>query len=266
MAIEGLALPSNNDSLALHLYNLQPNTTYKIKLDASKFNSNGLQAFIKDAVLKNTSLISNDSTTLSFTTTNDTAAYSYRYSIVFKGSVLPLNSIYAIATLDGSVATVKWNISGKSDAVSYSIQHSTNAKDFTDLDIQKSETFINYSFTDNNAVKGNNYYRIKSIDKVGIITYSNVVCVTIGNFKNIVVFPNPLVGRNLNVTMNNIPTGKYEIRIINLLGQEVDSKIVNHNIGQAENILLNKNLVAATYTIEVIGDNKIAGSSKFEVK
>lgn len=59
-----------------------------------------------------------------------------------------------------------------------------------------------YSFTDDNAVSGVNYYRLKSVDIDGSFEYSGVVTVIVEAEKSISVFPNPSDGFFVNISAN----------------------------------------------------------------
>ena len=267
LSIDGLPLPVNGDSLMLHLYNLQPNTAYTIKLDASHFSSNGITALVKDKVLNNYTKLSNDTTLLSFITTNDTSAFSDRYSIVFTNNTLPVNSINADVLTDGHETIVKWTTIGNSNALSYTIQHSMNNRDFTDIFSEKAQRpSFNYSFTDKNTVDGNNYYRIKETTRDGSISFSNVVWASINNSKRISIYPNPLSGNSFGINLGSFPTGNYEVKIINILGEKISTKAIKHSLGIIDHITLDNKLIPGSYTIEVTDDKNQMNSCRIIIK
>ena len=111
LSIDGLTLPSANDEIALKLDNVIENTAYTLKVDATKFTSPGLQAFIKDG-LTNTEVPAE--TAVSFTPTTEVATYKDRFSIVFKQSkVMPVES----GTVKGMVRVYPNPVSEKSFTV-----------------------------------------------------------------------------------------------------------------------------------------------------
>ncbi|MEI2707678.1 MAG: T9SS type A sorting domain-containing protein [Chitinophagaceae bacterium] len=72
---------------------------------------------------------------------------------------------------------------------------------------------------------GNNYYRIKAIEKNGVVKYSQVVNVRTGTKgAEFAVYPNPVKGGVVNVQLMNIEKGQYSIKIVNSIGQEVAAK------------------------------------------
>jgi hypothetical protein len=51
--------------------------------------------------------------------------------------------------------------------------------------------------TDPTPLGGSNYYRIKTIDLSGDITYSRVVSVDIDGRPDIIIAPNPVIGHSM---------------------------------------------------------------------
>ena len=160
LSIDGLALPTADDVIALKLGNVKANTAYQLQVDATQFAANGLQAFIKDAYL-NTEVPA--STVINFTPTTDVVTYKDRFSVVFK--------------------------------------------------------------------------------------QSKVVPVVIGK-GNISVFPNPLTEKSFKVQMTNIAGGKYNVVMVNNLGQEVSVTPITHVEGStSETITMSKTLSSGVYTL-----------------
>ena len=63
------------------------------------------------------------------------------------------------------------------------------------------------------------------------------------------IYPNPLVGKTLNVSMNNA-AGKYTVTINNLLGQKVQEATIVHAGGSGSHaITVNNTLSAGTYRV-----------------
>jgi len=176
LCANGWSLPTATDELPLHLYNLNTNTAYTLRLDASQFVGNGLGAYIKDNFWGTQTLLAGDSNIVAFTTTTDTATYSNRYSIVFSPSTLPVKSIglTAIALQENKVS-IKWSVVGESKIVNYKVERSLDGTNFTDLAIVIPVSSSNYSYVDAKASNGINYYRIKATDNIGVVVYSKVV-------------------------------------------------------------------------------------------
>ncbi len=271
LCINGFTLPTAKDVLPIHLYNLNANTVYSLRLDVSQFTSNGMSAYLKDNVSGTQIKLEGDSTIVSFST-NATNAVSFanRYGLVFQAATLPVSNITAIATpLKGNQVAVKWSVVGEAKVETYSVEHSVDGLNFNRLITIGGSATNNYSFIDENAVEGTNYYRIIATDLNSRITCSNVVLLTSNHssITTIKVYPNPLVGSNLYLTFGNLEAGKYNVGIFNKLGQRVFETVINH-IGAAnpENVKLGKQLATGTYTLQVVGIMGSTYQTEIEVK
>jgi len=90
LAIEARSAPSINDILPLGFSKLSNGTNYQLKIDASGYNTNGLDAYVKDAYKQTETIaISGKETTIDFTIDNAiSASFNDRFYIIFKPSTL----------------------------------------------------------------------------------------------------------------------------------------------------------------------------------
>jgi hypothetical protein len=271
LCANGWTMPTATDELPLHLYNLDTNTAYTLRLDASQFNGNGLSAYIKDNVLGEETLLVGDSNIVAFSTTTDTARYSNRYSIVFSPGALPVKSISLTATeLQDKQAAIKWSVIGGSNVANYKVERSTDGTTFTDLATVSPASSSNYSYVDASSPLGAGvYYRIKATDNLGILSYSNVAKLATDNLPptTIVVYPNPVVNNSFNLGLGNAATGKYSIELVDKLGQKVFGTTLNHTVSTAlENVSLGKQLAAGSYTVVARGEDGKVSSTEIIIK
>jgi hypothetical protein len=271
LCANGWTMPTATDELPLHLYNLDTNTAYTLRLDASQFNGNGLSAYIKDNVLGEETLLVGDSNIVAFSTTTDTARYSNRYSIVFSPGALPVKSISLTATeLQDKQAAIKWSVIGGSNVANYKVERSTDGTTFTDLATVSPASSSNYSYVDASSPLGVGvYYRIKATDNLGILSYSNVAKLATDNLPptTIVVYPNPVVNNSFNLGLGNAATGKYSIELVDKLGQKVFGTTLNHTVSTAlENVSLGKQLAAGSYTVVARGEDGKVSSTEIIIK
>ena len=267
VSINGYALPTVSDEFPVHLYNLKSNTSYTLRLDASEFTGNGVDAYIKDNVTGAKTLLAGSNTALTFATvTTDAANYGNRYSIVFGASALPVKSIAVTAAAQSNGILVKWSVTGETNVASYVIEHSTNGVSFSTLSTAKAGN-ATYSYVDAAAQQGNNYYRIKVVNNTGSVGYSSVVVAVAGKAKGAIsVYPNPVVGNNFNLQLNNLEAGSYAVRIVNKLGQQVFAKNISHVSGSSSEAIATSKLASGTYTISLTGSNGTAYQTQIEVK
>lgn len=110
-----------------------------------------------------------------------------------------------------------------------------------------------YTWFDANPFNGNNFYRIKAVDKSGHVKYSKVVVVKVGNGRaDIVIYPNPVKEGTLNIQLNNEPQGTYIIQLFNSLGQQLLTKTIVHAGGSAtQTIKLSSTVSKGIYQLQV---------------
>lgn len=119
---------------------------------------------------------------------------------------------------------------------------------------------VSYNLFDKDPLAGDNFYRIKGVDKSGEIKYTSVVNVKIENGKAaIVVYPNPVVDRTISLQLNNQPKGIYSVQLLNGLGQQLILKTIAHPGGSAtQTIRLDALVSKGVYQLHISnGDNKV---------
>ena len=85
-----------------------------------------------------------------------------------------------------------------------------------------------------------NYYRIKAQETTGKIVYSKILSVNIGSTtESLRLYPNPVKGNQINISMSNIKRGKYTLRVINTAGQDIFQQVINN---QSSNLTQTLNL------------------------
>lgn len=111
----------------------------------------------------------------------------------------------------------------------------------------------NYAFTDDES--GNQFYRLKQIDKEGKFTYSHIVnanCKVIQS--SLYVYPIPATNI-LNIVLPVDRNGKVDIQIIDILGKSQKQRTTLVQKGNNNIALSIADLSAGTYVLRVIGEN-----------
>jgi hypothetical protein len=253
LSIDGRLPATAADKLPIAI-NKVSGTNYQLVVDATNYTSNGYAPYLVDSYRGTVSTLTNGTNTITFTAdANVAATYSNRFSIAFKPTTLAVNSIVASASLNNRIATISWNTVGEKGVSRFEVEKSTDTKSFTKIGqaTAKNTATATYSTTDNNVVSTTSYYRIKAISEVGTVNYSNIVQLTV-NSKQFTVYPNPLVGKTLNVSLSNVSAGKYTVTITNVLGQRVHEEAVSHQGGSASHAITVRNTLAAgTYSVTI---------------
>lgn len=114
-----------------------------------------------------------------------------------------------------------------------------------------------YFGLDNQPLAGDNYYRVKQVDKDGKIAYSKVVKLQ-QNDQPIVhsIFPNP-VEDELNIKIENVrKRTQYLIQVTNALGQVLLQEITEVKVGESVTKLPLKGYPAQVYYLKIFNANK----------
>ncbi len=87
--------------------------------------------------------------------------------------------------------------------------------------------------------------------------YSEVVKVLKGNLKNkISVFPNPVIGNNINLRVINQPSGEYYMRLLNTNGEVIMVTKIRHlQSNTLEVIKIEKLVSQGMYQLEITKPN-----------
>ncbi|HEV7780686.1 MAG TPA: T9SS type A sorting domain-containing protein [Chitinophagaceae bacterium] len=161
----------------------------------------------------------------------------------------------------GNLVRLNWKVAAEYNMYRYDIEKSTDGYMFTKIGEANARNIpgiLVYEFNDSNPFNGNNFYRLRMIDKDGTYKFSAIVKVRLGNtIETVHIFPNPFNGSSVNIQMENMPAGLYTVRLYNSLGVLVMTKQLTHNGGSATELLyLNQEPGKGIYQLEITGQQK----------
>jgi hypothetical protein len=143
-------------------------------------------------------------------------------------SALPVTMLYFKATSFSTYIQLEWATSSEENFHSFTVQKTTDGITFVDLgSIQSKQTngsliVQEYTFADNAPQVGNNYYRLKTTDLDGSVSYFGLVSAAFEGERQIRFYPNPVQrGEEFIITLNYSPTENYQAEVLNLLGNKV---------------------------------------------
>jgi hypothetical protein len=149
-------------------------------------------------------------------------------NLVFGGndkiSALPVVLTQFKGTANQKAVDLYWSASTELNFDHYELQRSTDETSFTaiaNIAAKGHPTLSEYNYTDWTASNGNNFYRLKMIDKDGTSEFSSIILIKFnGNLNaNIEIAPNP-VQASFVVKFAGMEKGLYRLRLINQQGQE----------------------------------------------
>jgi hypothetical protein len=108
-----------------------------------------------------------------------------------------------------------------------------------------------------NNIPANDYPRINSVDKSGKIRFTGIdFGKNINEKESFVVFPNPIVSKNIFIKCGNVAEGVYAISLISSNGQTIIKKSLNHPGGPlTHSISLSATLANGIYLLQFSGKN-----------
>ena len=241
LAIESRPFLEATDTIFYNLGQVKI-ASYKFSFAPSNLLQNGLQAFLEDRYLNNSTAISLTGTTdVDFTISNVAGSYAAdRFRMVFRQlAPLPVTFIDVKAALQNKSVKINWVVANQLNIKEYRIERSLNGVDFQHIGTTASTANTlqtSYEFFDGNPVIGTNFYRIRSIENDGSGKLSKVVKVAIQNAApQFVISPNPVgENREIHLKVNELPAGDYTGNLYDYAGKKIESKKWHHEAGEAE--------------------------------
>jgi hypothetical protein len=169
---------------------------------------------------------------------------------------LPLTFTSIKATKKNKDILVEWTIENETNMKQYEVERSSDGIHFakTATVVAVNQKKVDYSWLDENASTGYNYYRIKSIDINGQTSFTPIVKVlATKTVPGITIYPNPIINGMINLYFTNQPKGIYHVSIINSSGQVIVSKAIDRKEGNGiETLTLGNRLPQGIYQVKII--------------
>jgi len=181
-----------------------------------------------------------------------------KFSVVNMGNIiLPVTLANIKAYQKNNTIEIDWTALNELNIDHYEVERSASAVSFTSIETvaahnnNLAENY--YNVLDKKPMQGNNFYRIKVVDKNGKVSYSAVVAINTGITKSsVAVQPNPVLNKIINLQLNNIAAGSYTIAICNINGQQICNQKIMHAGGNAmQQIILPSSVTHGVYIVRV---------------
>ena len=263
LSIETRTTLQDSDTIPLSIARLKTGVSYEWQFTPVDMVGHNQTGYLVDSYLKKETVISlTDTTYLPFSITNDPSSYmADRFMVVFRAnSTLPLRfiSVTALKANNGNIS-IEWQTTNESALDAYEVERSADGRSFTKISVvtPKGEAVNHYGIADETAETGDNFYRVKCIERDGTAKYSNVVRIRKEQQKSrLSVYPNPLRGTLLNCQISNLSPGTYTLQVKNSAGLLIDSRRFNWKGDAVQAIALPKTLPAGSYFITLVGQDR----------
>jgi hypothetical protein len=169
--------------------------------------------------------------------------------------ILPLNFVSFTARLGADQqVNLAWQISDAVNVSHFIVEHSTDGSTFTPIGQVNVGSANSYTFTDNNAAEGNNYYRIESVDNDGYTQYSTVDLVVVAASGLQVKLLNNQPGQSDPILLLSASAAAtLNIRLLTSDGTVVSRIQTSVTAGQTQQVVSTAGLARGVYIIEVSG-------------
>ncbi|MES2431454.1 MAG: hypothetical protein V4556_10975 [Bacteroidota bacterium] len=269
LSVDARPAISDEDTVFFKMWRMRPNT-YKLELDANTLFSIGATAFLEDKYLKTSQALSLEIlNTVSFIVNADPGSFaSDRFRVVFKViETVPVRFTTISANQKNTDIQVDWKVENETNIEYYVIEHSIDGINFTEKNKVNKGNISNYSWLDTKPSTIANYYRVKSVSISGEEKYSSIIKVIVGNSEtSIVLVNNPVSNTSINLRFNNQSKGKYIIRMMNTLGQQLMNKAVDYYGGSSiQTVMLPKLISSGVYHLEIVKPNGTKVKEKFVI-
>jgi len=167
---------------------------------------------------------------------------------------------------NNGTATVTWKVASETAIKLYEVQASQDGTNFTTVGTVAAKAIngsASYSIEGVSTVAGANFYRVKSVGENNGIGYSNIVSVLAAkaSLSGVTVYPNPVTGSHINIRFNNLVSGVYSAKLLNISGQQVAAAQLNYTEGALQGIDIPAAVTSGNYKLEVSGNGNVYTTS-----
>lgn len=176
----------------------------------------------------------------------------------------PVNLLSFKGEKNGNINALEWKTATELNNAGFELQRSADGNTFSAVTFIASKAIngnstsvLTYQFDDIKPINGNNYYRLKQIDKDGKATYSNVVLIRGNRMNQLVVsnlYPNP-TKKDATLILNSPAADKVSIVITDVIGRVVFQKAASLITGDNLIQLPISQLGSGTYLVKCLCSN-----------
>ncbi len=170
------------------------------------------------------------------------------------GTTIPVTLAGFTARRSNGVNILNWSTQQELNTNHFIVERSTNGVSFASIGqvtaVGNSSIVHNYTFTDLHPSRGNNYYRLRTVEKDNTSKLSDTRRVRNEGIADVNIFPNPVTSK-LSVSINADKASQGQLSITDLSGKIVYTATVK--LPQGNTILpvsMNK-MAAGTYLIKI---------------
>ena len=262
LALDARNTITESDTIFYKIKNLTQQQ-YSFHFTSKNFVTNNLQAFLKDKFLSTDFSIDINGSDYFFTITNDPSSYDEnRFYLYFKSiAVLASTEFNLTGSCNRGEVSLLLNVVNETNVQEYVLQKSDDAIHYYTIHnvgtIQNTGNNVSYRFSD--LLQDNiSYYRVLINTIHGEELLSNTVkIIEAKNDYTFKIFPNPVVGNNIHLSLSGFEKGKNKAILLNNAGQILQEFNFEIQPGLNNKVLkINEYLPKGCYIL-MIGNKKL---------
>lgn len=172
------------------------------------------------------------------------------------------NTPALIMSFDGqvtnNVANLTWVMENETNSKWFVIERSGNNGEYDSIGVVvglNDNNMTTYTFSDNNMVDGNNYYRLRMVDMNNVVRYSKIVSLydmqeTTTAAAKMTIFPNPAAA-TINYTVASNSNQQVIVQVYNLAGVVLMTAENQLSTGNNVQTLAVSSLKAGNYFLKI---------------
>jgi hypothetical protein len=185
--------------------------------------------------------------------------------------VLPVELTTFTGYNNGNINVLNWTTASELNTLKFEVEKSIDAITFEYIGERpaagNSNTPRSYTLNDVHPVIGNNYYRLKMIDKDGKYKYSDIIIIKVNELSQttdgiVSIYPNPTKGE-LNIVYQAGVEQKVNLHVFNTLGQHMLSEGYNMHSGMNTITIKVTDFAKGMYILDM---QNITSGEKFQSK
>jgi hypothetical protein len=267
LAIEQRRKIYDADTTFFSMWNMQQRN-YRLIITTYNLEHPGLQGFFVDSYLNtSTPLALNSQNLIDFSVTSVAgSSAAERLKIVFRNpSLTPLATLFSgfNGRLNGNKIDLQWNVNNEVAMREYVLERSLDRINFSSLyhaAATNTGTTRSYTSADADYFKGDNFYRVKAVGLAGDIQYSSILKINGGGqTQEILVYPNPVSDKKVNILITAANSGKYQLNLYNSAGSRIVLPSMQVTAGQnSQTIELPTTLATGIYRLKITSPENVS--------
>lgn len=172
-------------------------------------------------------------------------------------TTLPLSLLNFSGQRNSNDIVLQWKTENEINVDHFEVEYSIDGINFINggLVSANNGAVNNYQLTLYNFTQPLYYIRLKSVDRDGRFTYSNVVVVRMNGGKNqISIYPNPATDF-VNAELGNNAKGDYKLQLIDATGRTVNTKAVTNAQSNQLITIQRGGLASGVYVLKIISSH-----------